>query len=57
LALNEKENDNVSPLPSKNRCEKLNIALDGKRAFRRFKNTMADYPDYRKDGSSLDMKG
>jgi len=27
--------------------EKLNIALDGKGAFRRFKNVIADYPDYR----------
>lgn len=27
--------------------EKLNIALDGKGAFRRFKNVMLDYPDYR----------
>ena len=27
--------------------EKLSIALDGKGAFRRFKNVMADYPDYR----------
>ena len=26
---------------------KLNIALDGKGAFRRFKNVIADYPDYR----------
>ena len=28
--------------------EKLNIALDGKGAFRRFKNVIADYPDYGK---------
>ena len=27
--------------------DKLNIALDGKGAFRRFKNVIADYPDYR----------
>ena len=27
--------------------EKLSIALDGKGAFRRFKNIIADYPDYR----------
>jgi len=27
--------------------EKLNIALDGKGAFGRFKNVIADYPDYR----------
>ncbi|RLC34538.1 MAG: hypothetical protein DRH33_09205 [Candidatus Nealsonbacteria bacterium] len=27
--------------------EKLSIALDGKGAFRRFKNVIADYPDYR----------
>lgn len=27
--------------------EKLNIALDGKGAFRRFKNVIGDYPDYR----------
>ena len=27
--------------------EKMNIALDGKGAFRRFKNVIADYPDYR----------
>ena len=27
--------------------EKLHIALDGKGAFRRFKNVIADYPDYR----------
>jgi hypothetical protein len=27
--------------------EKLDIALDGKGAFRRFKNVIADYPDYR----------
>ena len=27
--------------------EKLYIALDGKGAFRRFKNVIADYPDYR----------
>ena len=27
--------------------EKLSIALDGKGAFRRFKNVMVDYPDYR----------
>ena len=27
--------------------EKLSIALDGKGAFRRFKNVMLDYPDYR----------
>jgi len=26
---------------------KLSIALDGKGAFRRFKNVIADYPDYR----------
>ena len=26
--------------------EKLSIALDGKGAFRRFKNVIADYPDY-----------
>jgi hypothetical protein len=28
--------------------EKLSIALNGKGAFRRFKNVIADYPDYRK---------
>ena len=27
--------------------EKLSIALDGQGAFRRFKNVIADYPDYR----------
>jgi len=27
--------------------EKLSIALDGRGAFRRFKNVIADYPDYR----------
>ena len=27
--------------------EKLSTALDGKGAFRRFKNVIADYPDYR----------
>jgi len=27
--------------------EKLSIALDGKGAFRRFKNVIADYPGYR----------
>ncbi len=27
--------------------EKLSIALDGKGAFKRFKNVMADYPDCR----------
>ncbi len=27
--------------------EKLYISLDGKGAFRRFKNVIADYPDYR----------
>jgi len=27
--------------------EKLSIALDGRKAFRRFKNVIADYPDYR----------
>ncbi|MHC2994707.1 MAG: hypothetical protein IBV53_04295 [Candidatus Atribacteria bacterium] len=27
--------------------EKLSIALDGKGAFRRFKNVIGDYPDYR----------
>jgi len=27
--------------------EKLSIALDGKGAFRRFKNVIADYPDYK----------
>ena len=29
--------------------EKLNIALDGKGAFRRFKNVIGDYPDYEKE--------
>ena len=29
--------------------EKLSIALDGKGAFRRFKNVIADYPDYREN--------
>jgi len=28
--------------------DKLNIALDGKGAFRRFKNVLKDYPDYEK---------
>jgi len=27
--------------------EKLSIALDGRGAFRRFKNVITDYPDYR----------
>ncbi|HAJ33678.1 MAG TPA: hypothetical protein DCK79_09995 [Candidatus Atribacteria bacterium] len=29
--------------------EKLSIALDGKGAFRRFKNVVGDYPDYEKE--------
>jgi hypothetical protein len=38
----------ASSVTNKNLKEKLDIALDGKGAFRRFKNVISDYPDEEK---------